>query len=806
VKLGTRISTLGQDIRYACRMLRKNPGFTTVVVVTLALGIGANTVTFSMLQAALAIAIPDSNRVVLVHTDNTKRGVRNLPASIPDFLDWRDSGVFSHIGAFTEDGVNVRLGDRVERVSALFVTAGFFEVVDPRLRLGRVFTEPETSPSAAPVVVLSEKAWQSRFLGDTGIIGRTVVVDGVPRNIIGVLPRRFPTVGREELYVPLVFNSAKTTERGSRSYPVIGRLRQGLTLPEAQRRMSDLADHLGRQYPDDEGNTFRLQPVREAFLEDARTLLGVLFGAVGFVLMIACANIAGLLLARSTARQREMSIRTALGASRWMLTRQLLTESSVLALLGGAVAVVPAVWGMHFISSLKLDELPNPDLISLNWTVLAFNLGVSLVTGLLFGCIPAFTVWKTSVSESLKATGASLGGGAHQRLRSLFVVSEIALTLVLIVGAGLALQSFLRLRSSDPGYDARGLLTMRVALSERQYQDGEKQGAFFERLIDRARVVPGLESISGVSELPASDSIHATGFLPTDRPEPRRADVPIVLYESVLNDYFRTMRVPIVAGRFFNERDRTDSQPVAIIDEWAASRYWPNQSPIGQHVRLGFRQPPREIVGVVGAVEQRLVVKVMLGQIGQAYLPMSQAPKPAMSLVVRPGGDSAEAVSAIRSILRGVDQDQALFEVQLMDEMRAEGRALHRLAMSLLGAFALLALLLAAIGLYGVIAFSVGQRTREFGIRMSLGAQRRDVLRLVVGQGVIMTVIGIGLGLAGAFSLTRVMGTMLYGIGANDSRTFGWSALLLAAVALLASYVPARRATLIDPVRALRND
>jgi putative ABC transport system permease protein len=787
-------------------MIRKNPGFTAIVVITLALGIGANTVTFSMLQAALSIAIPDSNRVVVIHTDNAKRGMRNLPASVPDFLDWKDSGIFSSVGAYTNEGVNLRQGDRVEHVRALFVTAGFLDVTEPQPRLGRAFTERDTSPNAPPVVMLSDKTWQSRFLGNASIIGQTVVVDGVPRSVIGVLPRQLTSVGREEIYVPLVFDSPKLTERGSRSYPVIGRLRSGLSLLEAQHRMSDLAERLGREYPDDEGNTFRLQPVKEAFLEDSQALLAVLFGAVGFVLAIACANIAGLLLARGTARKREMTIRAALGASRWALARQLLIESLLLGLVGGIIAVLPAVWGIRFISSLNLEELPNPDLIALNWTVLAFNLAISIVTGLLFGCIPAFTSWKTNVSESLKATGPSLGGGEHQRLRGFFVVGEIALTLVLLVGAGLALQSFLRLRSSNPGYDARGLLTLRVALSERQYPDGEKQRAFFDRVIDRARALPGLESISGISELPAGDSLHGTGFLPTDRPEPRRVDVPIVLYETVINDYFRTMSIPLLAGRSFDNQDRTDSRPVLIVDRWTADRYWPNQNPIGKRVKLGSKQEPREIVGVVGTVEQKLAVTLMLGQIGQVYLPMSQGPKPAMSLVVQTDGNVPRVASAIRSVVQEIDADQALFELRLMDDFRAAGRAMHRLAMTLLGAFALVALLLAAIGLYGVIAFSVGQRTREFGIRMSLGAQRRNVLQLVLRQGLIMTAAGLALGLAGAFSLTRVMATILYGIGANDSRTFGWSALLLAVVALLASYVPAHRATLIDPVKALHHD
>lgn len=800
------IATLGQDIRYAFRMIRKNPGFTAIVVVTLALGIGANTATFSMVQAALSISIPDPDRVVVVHTDNVKRGMRNLPASVPDFWDWRDSGLFSNVGAFTNEGVNVRQGDRVERVNAVFVTAGFFDVAGLRPRLGRAFTEQDTRPNAPPVVVLNERAWRSRFLENAGVIGQTIVVDGVPRSIIGVFPRGLPTDGREELYVPLVFDSTKVLERGSRSYPVIGRLRQGLSLTEARQRMGDLADRLGREYPDDEGNTFRLQPIGEALIQDSQTLLGVLFGAVGFVLMIACANIAGLLLARGTARQREMTVRAALGASRWALARQLLIESLLLGLLGGAVALLPAIWGIQFISMLRIEELPNSDLTSLNWTVLGFNLGVSVITGLLFGCAPAVTNWKTNVSEALKATGPALGGGAHQRLRSSFVVGEIALTLVLLVGAGLALQSFLRLRSTNPGYDASGLLTLRVALSERQYPDVEKQRAFFDRVIDRARALPGLESISGISELPAGDSIHGTGFLPTDRPEPRRADVPIVLYESVINDYFRTMRIPLVEGRSFNDLDRTDSQPVLVVDRWTADRYWPNQNPIGKRVKLGSKQEPREIVGVVGTVEQKLAVTLMLGQLGQVYLPMSQGPKPAMALVVRTSGNTTQAASTLRTIVSEIDPDQALFELRLMDDFRASGRAMHRLAMTLLGTFALVALLLAAIGLYGVIAFSVGQRTREFGIRMSLGAQRRDVLQLVLRQGVIMTAVGLALGLAGAFSLTRAMAAILYGIGANDSTTFGWSALLLAAVALLASYVPAYRATLIDPVKALHHD
>jgi putative ABC transport system permease protein len=436
--------------------------------------------------------------------------------------------------------------------------------------------------------------------------------------------------------------------------------------------------------------------------------------------------------------------------------------------------------------------------------VLIFNLVLSFATGILFGLAPAWQAWKTNVSGAMNEASRSVTGGGQQRLRGLFVVSEVALTLVLLVGAGLMLRSFARLRSANPGFDSHNVLTVRVALSDQQYATPEKQIAFFERVVRGAQSLPGVVSAAAVDDLPASDNLHGSGLFFPDRPEPRTEDVKVVLRNSVMSGYFATMRIPLIRGRYLNETDRKSSLPVAVIDEWTARQNWPGADAVGKSLKLGKKQPPRQIVGVVGSVDQGILVKLLKGQIGQVYLPAPQAPMPAMTLVLRTNVDPAALIPAMRSLVRSVDIDQPVFQVQTMDATRAASQASQRLATSLLGSFAMVALLLAAIGIYGVIAYSVGQRTREFGIRMSLGARRLDVLRLVVRQGLVLAGIGIAVGLAGAFALTRLLSSLLYGVNATDPLTFAGVTALLAAVAAVASFLPAWRATRVDPVTALR--
>jgi len=793
-----------QDFRYGARMLRKNLGFTAVVVLTLALSIGANTAIYSVIRVALApLAIPDASRVVLVWTENAKRDWHHFPASVPDYADWKNSGVFSSLGAVSESGFNLRLGDRTDRVNGLKITPEFFAAMAVPPRLGRVFQAKDVQSGHNAFAILSDALWHSRFAADPSVIGASVVLDGVPHTIVGVLPNTFPKVGQEEIYAPLVFTAAQAGGRGERFFQVMGRLREGVSFAAAEMRMAELEQGLSKQFTEDAGHSVALQPIEDAAVEDARALLLILFGAVGFVLLIACANIANLLLARGSARQREMALRVALGAGRWRLCRQLLTESVLLALLGGAVAIAPSPAAIRFITSFHLDELRNRDLITLNSGVLLFNLVLSFSTGILFGLAPAWQAWRTNVSGAMKEGARSSAGGAPQRLRGVFVVSEVALTLVLLVGAGLVLRSFAQMRAAKPGYDSHNVLTMRVALSDQQYATPEKQLAFFDRVLRESQSLPGVVSAAAVDELPGSDDIHGSGLFFPDR-EQRSEDVKVVLRDSVTADYFATMRIKLIRGRYLNETDSKNSTPVAVIDEWTATQNWPGQDVLGKSLKLGLKQTPRQIVGVVGSVDQGILVKLLKGQIGQVYLPVSQAPMPAMTLLLRTAADPVTLVPSMRKVVRGVDIDQPVFQVGTMEAARVTSQGSLRLATSLLSSFAAVALLLAAIGIYGVIAYSVGQRTREFGIRISLGARRLDVLRLVVRQGLLLAAAGIAVGLAGAFALTRLLSSLLYGVNATDPLTFAAVTGLLAAVAVAASFLPAWRATRVDPVIALR--
>jgi len=793
-----------EDARYAARHYASRPGFTAIVIIVLALAIGGNAAIFSVARSVLApLAIPHAERTVVVWTDSPSRNWHQFPASMPDVRDWQASGVFASLGAFVEDGFNVRLADRTDRVEGIRTTGGFCDVLGLSTSRGRAFRTTDNPDDHE--VLLSDHAWQSLFARDRDIIGRTITVDGTLHTVIGVLAPGAPRLGKEELYVLLPTSVQASTERGSRNLSVVGRLRDGLSLEAARRRMTEVSLDLARRYPKENGDlTTSLQPMQEAYVQDAQLLLGVLMGAVACVLAVACANIASLLLAKGLTRGRELAIRSALGGGRWRLTRQLLTEHVLLAIAGGAVSLLPAMWGMRFVSSFQLDELPNAHLSQLNGPVLLFTFVVALATGVLCGLLPALLVWRRDINATLKSGPNVDAGRTPHRVRSAFVVGQIAVTAVLLAVGGVALRSFLHVVTDSPGYSPSNVLSFRVSLSDVHYQTPQQQSAFFERVIERTQSSPGVAAAAAARELPTSDDVHGSGLIFPAQPEPRAEDVPIVLYTSVLGNYFGTMQIPIVAGRAFERGDVKESTPVAVVDEWTAHRYWPGESAIGKRIKMGRSQPWREVVGIAGNVEAPAIIRFLKGRIGQIYLPFAQDPHGRMTLVVRSAGDPAPLGASMRAIVREIDPDQPVFAVQTLDEVRAGGRSLVRLVTSVLMAFALMALLLAVVGLYGTVAYDVGARTREYGLRMSLGASRSAILSMVFRGGGILLFIGVTLGFVGALAAVQLVASLLYGMPARDPLTFAAVALLLLTSGAAAIYVPARRATAIDPVVALR--
>jgi putative ABC transport system permease protein len=815
-----------QDLRFGARMLRKQPAFSAVAVVALALGIGANTAIFSVINALLLRPLPfkHADRLVYVWETNPKIGLDRGIVSPPDFADWREqNGVFEHISAFRTWFYRLSGGGDPEQVWGVRTSASFFELLGVEPQTGRTILPEEEQPGRDQVVIISHGLWERRFGADPGLIGHAITIDDRPFTVIGILPGDFDLFGRKRAYdiwMPFDFERGQS-RRDDYSLLVFARLKAGVKLDQAQVEMNAIAEGLERQYPETNQNRgVKVITLQENQALSLRPALLILLAAVGFVLLIACANVANLLLAREVTRQRESAVRMALGASQGRLIRQLLTESVLLASLGGASGLMLASWGLDLLRAALpagVDEIPRADWIRIDPMVLGFTLLISLLTGVVFGLAPA-VVSRPNLNEALKDGRKSLAGsGRGRRLRDSLVVTEVALATVLLLGAGLMLRSFDKLTAVEPGFDPENLLTMQVWLPESKYTDGKKIAAFYQQTLERIREVPGVRSASGINFLPLSGWGDMTGFAIEGRAAPPPGQELVAEYRVIDSDYFRVMGIPLLKGRPFDEHDREEAHGVALINEAMARRYWPGDDPLGKRIRPDFpetRTPWRPIAGkawltVVGVAGDVKEVKE-LGHIDETlpefYLPYPQNPSALMRLVVRTDAEPMSLVPALRRGLLDVDKDQPFTEIKSMKQFISESVFRSRFNTILLGVFAAVALLLAVVGIYGVITYSVTQRTREVGIRMALGATARDVLSMIVGQGMKLSLAGVGIGLAAALALTRVMRTLLFGVSATDTLTFVVVASLLAAMSLVACVVPARRAMKVDPMEALRHE
>lgn len=813
------MSGIIQDLRYAVRQVRKSPGFAAIAVITLALGIGANTSIFSVVNAVLlrSLPFPDADRLVRVwHTppQSSFPGISTFSISPANFLDWqKQNHVFSSMAIYGFGGFTLTGGDKAEQVTASRVSAGFFSTLGAQPMLGRLFSAEEDQPGHSNVVILSHRFWQDHFASNGDIVGRDITLDGTKYLVAGVMPASFRFPDFAQIWTPMAWTDQEKTIRGNHNYLAIARLKPGVDLKQAQAEMNTISSRLAQEYPaDDKGWGALLRPLQADLVSDVRPALLVLLGAVGFILLIACVNVTNLSLARIFSRHKEIAIRTAMGASSARIIRQIVAESVLLALVGGALGLAYAHFGVRLIMAFLADRLPASMEANIDLKVLLFTAFVSVLTGVVAGILPAIHLSRANVNQALKQglgrTGSDAGGN---RTRSTLVVVEVALSLLLLIGAGLMIRSFETLRSVNPGFDPHGVLTMSAAVSRTKFSTATQQISFFDRTLNGIRALPGVTAAGVIDDIPLGGGGSHQPIAVEGRPVVPMSEQPEVDVRIISAGYLNALRVPVLRGRDFDNSDVSGRPSTILISASLAKQFWPGEDPIGKHITLTFFPGVvREIVGVVGDVKgdglDQTRAPAML------YLPLDQLAAAGnqqwrsfpMTLVVRSTSDPEAMVSAVTNAVREVDSTIPVIDVQTMQDLVSTSLSSERFSLLLLGAFALLALILAAIGIYSVLSYSVRRRVQEIGIRLALGASLSDVLRMVIFEGLRPTLLGVSIGIAGALALARVMSNLIYGVKPTDPLTFISVAFLLGTVALAASIIPAYRAAKVDPLVALR--
>jgi putative ABC transport system permease protein len=799
-----------KDMRFALRALRMNPGFAAVAVLTLALGIGANSAIFSVVHSVLLrpLPYPEPDRLVLINEYNPDKNVVGTGVPYPDYLVWaRQSHIFRETSAYwnvsASDGIVLGGTGSPERIRATIVTHGFFSMLGHQPVLGRGFTPEEEQADGRHAFLVSDGLWRRTFGANPEAIGRKFELDGESFTLVGVLPPGFQFPQRCEVWLSTsALTKRQVNDRVSHPFWVLGRLRAGATIQQARTELESIENQLAKTYADTNANWHaRVTPLLDDYVGNARLSLLVLYGAVVFILLIACANVANLWLARGVAREREFAIRATLGAGPLRLIRQTLAESLVVVVISTPISLLLAAWGLDLIVSLSAGSIARIDEFHFNAPILAFTAIITLATTLLVGAAPALQGSLNRQSSLRDGDRSGLSGARSQRLRSTLVISEVSLTLMLLCGAGLMLKSFVAVSRVNPGFAAENLLTMQIALPDLQYPRIDQRTAFLARLLGEIRSLPGVSAVAATNSLPMSGITNWGSFNIAGRPAGDWSHSPSVEFRNISADYFRTMRIPVLRGREFSEAEVVSGAPVAVVNQAMASRFWPGADPLGQRLVTNFQGTPREIIGVVGNVRD-----FGLDSEGQPEIFVPCRWWNSVSVVVRGASDSGSLVPAVRARLAAMDKNVPLYRVATMEELLGHSSASRRFSLVLLSLFAALALLLAAVGVYGMLSFSVSRRTQEFGVRMALGAEPRDMLWLILKQGMKPVLLGLILGFVGSVAITRLISSMLYGVSPTDPLTFSGVTMLLVVVGIAACYIPARRILRVDPLRALRHD